>query len=88
MHHSCPTTATLRYTARDDRYPPYDDLLTESERAAYISTNHPALDDALRKAFTRRGVTWKEQTIGDYMVFYHLSSLVTPLQVVEIAPDQ
>jgi 4-amino-4-deoxy-L-arabinose transferase-like glycosyltransferase len=78
----------LRYTARDDRYAPYDELVKQSTRAAYISTNHPALDDALRSGFNRLGITWKEQVIGDYLVFYQLSSPVTPQQIVEIAPVQ
>ncbi len=78
----------LRYTARDNRYAPYDRLVAESPRAAFISTNHPALDDALRLGFTRLGVTWKEQGIGDYRIFYQLSSPVTPQQIVEIAPIQ
>jgi 4-amino-4-deoxy-L-arabinose transferase-like glycosyltransferase len=78
----------LRYTPRDDRYAAYDRLVAESPPAAYISTNHPALDDALRTGFTRLGVTWKEQAIGDYLVFYQLSSPVTPQQIVEIAPVQ
>ena len=68
----------FRYTLRDDRYPTYDDQVERSERAAYITTNHPALDDRLREGFSRLKISWKEAQIGDYHVFYALSQHVRP----------
>ena len=71
----------MRYTARDDRYEPYQTLVQESPRVAYITTNHPVLDGYLRKSFEEYNVTWFEKQIGDYIVFYDLSA---PVYVTEI----
>jgi len=71
----------LRYTTRDDRYPPYDRLVNSSQQVAYITTRNPALDVWLRNGFSDAGVTWSEKTIGDYQVFYHLSRPVRPEQI-------
>ena len=68
----------FRYTERDDRYEPYDDLVAESDHAAYITTNHPALDELLRSGFIQDGLTWQEIQIGDYHVFYDLSAPIRP----------
>ncbi|RMF49613.1 MAG: hypothetical protein D6755_02210 [Anaerolineae bacterium] len=68
----------FRYTSRDDRYPPYDTLVADAERVAYITTRHPALDARLREYFVAQGVTWQETQIGDYHVFYALSRKVAP----------
>ncbi len=64
----------FRYTARDNRYPPYIEMVAQSERVAYITTRHPALDDTLRRCFQQAGTTWREAQIGDFHVFYDLSS--------------
>jgi hypothetical protein len=63
----------FRYTSRDDRYPAYTSAVEESERVAYITTNHPALDARLEDAFIQANITWEEARIGDYHVFYRLS---------------
>lgn len=68
----------LRYTARDDRYAPYRALVDASERVAYITTHNPALDDRLKQGFHDLEVTWLEESIGDYHVFYQLSRVVSP----------
>lgn len=68
----------FRYTARDNRYPPYDALVAASSRAAYITTHHPALDAHLRAAFTRLGVRYSEATVAGFQVFYGLSDRVAP----------
>ena len=68
----------LGYTPRDDRYPPYTQAVAQADRVFYITTNHPQLDDLLRTGFNRLGVSFKEQTIGNYQVFYGLSRKVTP----------
>ncbi len=68
----------LRYTSRDDRYPPYDEQVAASPRVAYITARHPGLDDQLRAGFAQQGVEWREATVGDYRVFYGLSRAVRP----------
>ena len=70
----------FRYTTRDDRYLPYDELVADSERAAYITSRHPALDDWLRERFVALGVDFSEQQIGDYHVFYDFSRPVRPAE--------
>ncbi len=68
----------MRYSARDDRYAPYDDLVGASERLAYITTRHPALDALLREEFRARGIIFQETVIGGYRVFWGLSERVEP----------
>lgn len=68
----------LRYTPRDDRYPPYDLLVGQSPQVAYIVSRLPALEDRLRLEFSTRSILWEEKRIGDYTVFYHLSTAVRP----------
>ena len=71
----------FRYTRRDDRYPPYPRAVDESPRAAYVTTNHPALDRLIRERLSGLGVTFREETIGDYHVFYALSRKVAPQDI-------
>jgi len=68
----------FRYTARDDRYAPYGDVVKSAERVAYITTNHPALNESLRAGFRTLGVTYREADIGGFHVFFELSARVTP----------
>ncbi len=68
----------FRYTSRDNRYALYQVEVDSAERAAYITTHHPELNERLRAGFTALGVTWKETRIGDYDVFYALSEKVEP----------
>jgi hypothetical protein len=71
----------FRYTERDNRYSYYGELVAGADRVAYITTNHPALDQYLREQFSTLSVTWQEQEIGDYHVFYNLSQVVRPLDI-------
>jgi hypothetical protein len=71
----------LRYTNRDNRYQPYDQLVNQSDRTAYITTDNPLLDEQLRNGFSELGVRWKEITIGDYHVYYQLSRRVIPEEI-------
>ncbi len=73
-----PYHTDLRYTARDDRYAPYTRTVEISPRVAYIVTHNPPLASALRAGFERLLVTWQEQRIGDFEIFYHLSRPVRP----------
>ena len=71
----------FRYTARDDRYPPYGELVQSAEEVGYITTNHPELDSYLRTQFEIRGVTWHEEKIGDFQVFYDFSKIIRPQEL-------
>ncbi len=68
----------FRYIARDNRYQPYNKEVEESDRVAYITTNHPELDEVLQNVFEEVGVSWEETWIGDYHVFYRLSKVIRP----------
>ncbi|MBE3115571.1 hypothetical protein IMZ68_00035 [Candidatus Bathyarchaeota archaeon] len=68
----------LRYTPRDDRYPPYDQIVATSKKAAYITTNNPALDNSLVSGLKKAGITYSEKWIGDYHIYYHLSRDIHP----------
>jgi hypothetical protein len=74
----------LRYTARDDRYTPYSELVDQGSQIAYITTRHADLDAKLRDAFTAHDITWEEKVIGEYRVFYSLSALIAPDALVLI----
>jgi 4-amino-4-deoxy-L-arabinose transferase-like glycosyltransferase len=71
----------LRYTSRDDRYAPYDQIVASSPRVAYITVRHPSLDALLTGAFRDQGIQWQEKIIGDYHVYYALTRPVSPLQL-------
>ncbi|MBM3144542.1 MAG: hypothetical protein FJ010_06125 [Chloroflexi bacterium] len=68
----------FRYTSREDRYPPYRDLVENHERIGYITTRHPDLNSCLRNYFSSFEVSFEEQQIGDYHIFYDLSRDVRP----------
>lgn len=68
----------LRYTARDDRYAPYDALVEASPRVAYITARQPELDERLRTGLQQLSIAYKETTIGDFRVFYALARRVAP----------
>jgi hypothetical protein len=81
---SLPYHHDFRYTVRDNRYPPYKEIVDQSTRVAYITTNHPALDKNLRDSFKELGVNWDEVLIGDYLVFFNMSERVAIEDVGEI----
>ncbi len=71
----------FRYTERDDRYTPYDKLVSDATRVAFITTRHPELNADIRKRFRESGLDWQEKQIGDYTVFYGLSQLIRPDEI-------
>jgi hypothetical protein len=71
----------LRYTPRDDRYPPYDDLVEANSRVAYITTKNPALDVRLEAAFADRGISYRVEQIGDFRIYYDLSAVIRPEKI-------
>ena len=71
----------FKHTTRDDRYPPYTAAVAAASGAAYITTNHPPLDEQLRSKFRALDVAFRETTIGGFHIFYHLSRKVTPQEI-------
>jgi hypothetical protein len=71
----------FRYTERDNRYRSYDEKVEGSVRIAYITTNYPDLNQYIRAGFSELGVTWHEEKIGDYTIFYDLSQRVHPKEL-------
>ncbi len=76
-----PYQSDLRYTPRDDRYAPYNEMVAGNSQPAFITTRAPDLNKKMRTAFLRLGVTWQEKQIGDFQVFYSLSKTVRPDQL-------
>jgi len=68
----------LRYTSRDDRYPPYHQKVRESGKVFYITTNNPALDNLIIENLNNKTIKYKYIEIGDYHVFYDLSEAILP----------
>ncbi len=68
----------FRYTSRDNRYPPYQKMVDSADQIAYITTHHPALDEYLEREFQKAGLEWQYTEIGDYHIFYDLSSPLRP----------
>jgi hypothetical protein len=56
-------------------------MVADSEKVAYVTTNHPVLNDYLRSEFEAAGVSWQEKGIGDYQVFYRLSRDIRPAEM-------
>jgi len=86
-----PYKADLRYTPRDDRYPPYGEIVErvpagDVSSPVYVTSNHPRLDALLRERFTDLGVSFQEEQISTYHVFYDLSRRVKP-ETLSIPPE-
>jgi hypothetical protein len=77
-----PYHENLLYTPRDDRYPPYDDAVESAGRVAYITARNPALDALLESAFSRLGVEYQVEQIGDFRIYYRLSRAVRPEEIL------
>jgi hypothetical protein len=77
----------FRYTPRDDRYPPYKGMVESSEQVAYITVQQTELELRIRDAFVSAGISWQEEILGEYRVFYALSAAVRPSQI-DLQPPQ
>jgi 4-amino-4-deoxy-L-arabinose transferase-like glycosyltransferase len=73
-----PYKENLVYSPRDAGYEPYNRAVDASPTAVYVTSQHPQLDALLRERFTALGVTFEEEQIGPYHVFYDLSRKVIP----------
>jgi len=76
-----PYHSSVRYNPRDDRYPPYSRQVAASDRPVYVTFQEPHLDRLLRPSFAALRVSYREQDIGPYRVFYDLSAKVEPWQL-------
>jgi hypothetical protein len=52
-----------------------------------VTSNHPALDELLRGQFADLGVSFREQQLSSYHVFYGLSRKVKP-EELSIRPQE
>lgn len=73
-----PYHSDFRYTSRDDRYPPYREVVENSLRVAYVTARQAWLDQALRERLAEQGVGFEETVIGDFHVFHDLTRVVRP----------
>ena len=78
-----PYKEDLEYWSSDAGYEPYNRAADESAIAVYVTTQHPRLDALLRERLTGSGVTFLEQQVGPYHVFYDLSRKVVPEELVD-----
>jgi hypothetical protein len=78
-----PYKEDLEYWSSDAGYAPYDRAADESLTAVYVTTQHPRLDALLRERLTGAGVTFLEQQIGPYRIFYDLSRKTLPEELGE-----
>ena len=76
-----PYKSDLSYTAADNRYRPYDQLAMTAEDPAVITSQHPALDAVLEAEWAGDGVTFREETIGPYHVYFDFSEPVFPDEI-------
>lgn len=79
---SLPYKPDLRYTPLDQRYPPYGEAVEAADEVVYVTANTPALDALLRDGFAVLGVSFHEQQVGPYTVFYNLSRRVRPAEIL------
>ena len=73
-----PYNEDLSYTTADNRYPIYDEIVTNSPEVAYITSKHPQLDQNIRQRLIFLGVSFFEIQIGDYHIFFNLSEAIRP----------
>lgn len=73
-----PNKVSLLYTPVDRRYPLYTQQVEAAEHPVYVTANVPFLDTILVQKLNQAGVSYRQQTIGPYMVYYDLSRKITP----------
>ncbi len=66
----------FRYTTRDDRYLPYQMEVMKSEKIALVTYGFQDLDQQIRSILTKKEISWNEQKIGEYQIFYNLSGKI------------
>jgi hypothetical protein len=76
-----PYKSDLYYNPANNRYPAYEEIVSSSEKVAYITTKHPALDDLIGRRLNGLGVSYSEARIGNFHIFYSLSRVVRPEEI-------
>lgn len=65
-----PYKTNLDYNPADNRYRAYADAAARADRVAYITTNLPELDRRLETAFQEQDITYQQQVIGPFHIYY------------------
>ncbi len=73
----------FRYTSRDDRYTPYTNRVAESEKTSLVTYQFPELDARIRILLKDHGISWKENRIEDFTIFFKLTN---PLPISALGP--
>jgi hypothetical protein len=73
-----PYKSDLRYTLLDRRYMPYTEMIKTAPHWVYVTANTPQLNSIITDKFNQNVITFKQQTIGPYTVYYDLSAKVAP----------
>ncbi len=76
-----PYHSDFTYTDRDSRYAAYESMVRNASNISYITANQPWLDGYLREHFSGLNIHWKEQSIGDFHVFYGFDEVVEPEEI-------
>jgi 4-amino-4-deoxy-L-arabinose transferase-like glycosyltransferase len=72
-----PYKASLIYTG-PDRYPAYTAQVQAANRPVFVTANLPQLDQVIAQQLDSRRITYQQQSIGPYTIFYGLSQRVKP----------
>jgi len=71
----------LRYSPRDNRIPDYNTFVDEQERAFYITTNNPPLDQLLNQKLIQNHILFRYEEIGDFHIYFDLSNKISPTEL-------
>jgi len=73
-----PNKESLLYTSVDRRYAPYTQIVEAAAHPVYVTAHLPSLDAIIVEKFAGAGITYQQQTIGPYTVYYDLSQRIAP----------
>lgn len=71
----------LRYTARDNRIPAYNEVVESSDSAFYVITNNQPLQELLEEKFHSFEIGFLYEEIGDFHIYYSLNQKISPSQL-------
>ncbi len=69
------------YQPRDNRYPPYEDVVRGADEVVWITQHFPALDRVIEERFGAARVAYQTRDFGPYHVYYGLSRPVSPYEL-------
>jgi hypothetical protein len=84
-----PYKTTLQYTLTDERIPEYKAAADANPNPAYIVAKVEAVHERFREILAERGITYNEQVIGPYTVYYNFEPEAPrpPLPFSEETPE-